>query len=419
MFNRRAGHLLAIMVVAATVAACASAEDSEAVGGDSAVLDSAGVRIVSHRLQDSGLTTIPEWSVTGSPDWTFNRIPNRSISELFGVTGAVFLNDGTLVLGHGSDRELLYVDQTGRYVRSTGSAGSGPGEMQSIRGPYVSVDNQLLVYDPRQRRLTRFDSSGNTVASRNVAAFTQGETTFAVRALVGALAQGTALFELVREGERSASGEVRSVTQLAALDWSGDWRVIGPTRAAPSLTRRPPGASGALGAGMSPLAPRTIDVVCGNGIATSDTHNLTIDRSSNSGTLELSIRTDLKARRARIEDFVFEMGRPFTEEQRQSEELQRAASEMTSQFQDAQAPLVSELRCDEQGNVYAALAQEPTRAERRVLAFGSNGELRGQFAVPANWQLLAIQSNRVAVVQTDADDLESVSVYRVLPFARD
>ncbi len=419
MFVRRVGFCAALIVAALVGSACAATGDSESVVAGEAVTDSAGVRIVTHSIQGAALDAVPEWSVTGSPDWTFSRIPGRRNAELLGVTGAAFLRNGLLVLGHGSDRELLFVDQSGSYLRSSGSSGSGPGQMRAVRGPFVSADNWLVVYDPRQRRIMHYDSMGGSVKSQTVAAFSTGDTAFFIRTLVGAQADRRALFELTHEASRDADGAINTNTQLASLDGSGQWQLIGPSRAAPSLSRHPPGASGALGAGMSPLAPRTIDVVCGNDIVTTSTHDFTVNRSSDNGALQLSIRTDLQPRRASVQDFALEMGRPFTAEQMQSPEMQLAVQQMSKQFSNAEAPIVSGIHCDEQRNIYTVLAETPTQTERRVLVFGANGALRAQFSLPTDWRLLAIQSNRMAVLRHDADDLESVNLYRVQPFARD
>jgi hypothetical protein len=164
---------------------------------------------------------------------------------------------------------------------------------------------------------------------------------------------------------------------------------------------------------MSPLAPRTLDVVCGNDIVTTNTHEFTITRRTARGDLELIIRTDLAERAATVDDFALEMGRPFSAEQMQSAEMQLAVRQMHAQFSGATAPLVSDLHCDKQGNMFVALAQHPARSAQDAIMFAPDGAIRGRMRLPAAWRILDLQRDRIAVTNKDNEDVESVSVWRI------
>ena len=70
----------------------------------------------------------------------------------------------------GTDQRVYVVDQAparirvydpqGKYLRDIGREGDGPGE---YRAPIVAVDRQVVVHDPRSRRLTQFTLDGQVV----------------------------------------------------------------------------------------------------------------------------------------------------------------------------------------------------------------------------------------------------------------
>ena len=159
---------LSLAASAMSLAACAQAADSSSPTSRDMVADSAGVRIVAHRIHAEALEDLPQWRLASTPEWTFSHVPSRESSDLLGITGAVFLNSGVLAVGHGSARELLLVDTRGHYVRAIGANGSGPGELRSVRGPFATSDEQLVVYDVTQRRISRFDTTGTFLGTRYV-----------------------------------------------------------------------------------------------------------------------------------------------------------------------------------------------------------------------------------------------------------
>lgn len=404
---------MAIVVATSGLVACAERTDADGPTADIAASDSSGVRLVEISLQPDARARLPEWRLADSHTWTVASIPSRANADLLGVAGGVFLSDGSLAIGHSREREILIFDSAGTFVRAVGRAGSGPGELRSVRGPYVTGDDRLAVYDARQRRVIAFDSEGVFLGARSVAAPSARDTVFSLQGIAGVRPNGDALFVLSREDARNASGAITYQTQLAWLDSAERWRVLSPSRAAPSLTRHPPAANGALGVGMSPLAPRTLDIVCADGIATGDTHDFTITRRDAAGVLQLSVRADLTARPANAADFALEMGRPFNAEQRASPDFQRAVRDMQAQFPNATAPLISALHCDADGQLYVELAQDPANDARTILVLAPDGTPRARLSLPTSRRLLALAPHHLAVVTTDANDLESISVWRV------
>jgi DNA-binding beta-propeller fold protein YncE len=83
-----------------------------------------------------------------------------------GVSDVVMADDGTLFVsdGEGGNHRIVQLTREGRFIKSWGSAGDGPGELD---GPHcVTLDAQGRVYvcDRANRRIQVFDRQGAFVA---------------------------------------------------------------------------------------------------------------------------------------------------------------------------------------------------------------------------------------------------------------
>jgi hypothetical protein len=152
-------HLLARAFVAGTVALAACTSD----GGDVIATDSAGVRLVENRATGDGWTGAMPWTVTedlsigtdsGGAEYQFGRIgdlavaPNGDIAVIDQLSGVVRVFDGS-----------------GRFVRTLGRPGKGPGELsRSANGIYSLTGDSLLVLDPGERRMTVIAPDGTVGA---------------------------------------------------------------------------------------------------------------------------------------------------------------------------------------------------------------------------------------------------------------
>jgi DNA-binding beta-propeller fold protein YncE len=83
-------------------------------------------------------------------DWLFNRPTDVA----FGKDGEIFVADG-----YGNSRVVKF-DRNGRFLKSWGAFGSGPGEFNLPHS--IAIDNQARVYvaDRENRRIQIFDSEG-------------------------------------------------------------------------------------------------------------------------------------------------------------------------------------------------------------------------------------------------------------------
>lgn len=86
-------------------------------------------------------------------------IPDAIIYE---PTGVVAAPDGTIFIGDRSSNQIKMFDADGRYVKSLGNEGQGPGEFSSLSGMTIA-GNHLLVRDSRNRRFSVWTLDGEHV----------------------------------------------------------------------------------------------------------------------------------------------------------------------------------------------------------------------------------------------------------------
>src|SRR5688572_11941878 len=122
--------------------------------------DSSGVLIVH--------SSAPVWSDASA--WRIDPAPVVDIGieageepyQLNRVFDALRVPDGSVLVGNSGSGEIRVFNAAGRYMRSIGRSGNGPGEfgeMSSVRMTRAG-DGSLLGYDNGNLRIHHFDSSG-------------------------------------------------------------------------------------------------------------------------------------------------------------------------------------------------------------------------------------------------------------------
>ena len=137
------------------LAACGGAgKDARAF----AVRDSAGIRIVENA--GPAWTRGQAWRVDDEP-LTAVGVAEGDAHYQFGIVGdAVRLGDGTLVVSDAQANELRVFDATGRWVRTLGRQGSGPGEFSGLWSLFLLPGDSVAAYDGLAGRVTVFAPSG-------------------------------------------------------------------------------------------------------------------------------------------------------------------------------------------------------------------------------------------------------------------
>jgi hypothetical protein len=153
-------HRLVIPLLASaaiSIAACGDAAPA-ATAAEPVVRDSAGITIVENHapLWAEG----EGWRVSAEPVLEIGMIDGPEAYQLDRVTGAIRLPDGGIALANGGSREVRFYDAAGRFVRSVGRDGEGPGEYRIPVGVWPFGKDSLVVSDPSLRRATVYTLAG-------------------------------------------------------------------------------------------------------------------------------------------------------------------------------------------------------------------------------------------------------------------
>jgi hypothetical protein len=119
--------------------------------------------------QPAKITLKEELSVGGGAD------PDTSFSQ---VSTFVVDDEGTLFALDFKDQKIKVFDRAGKYLRSIGKPGQGPGELGMASGIQLTADNTLVIEDATNRRLAQFKPTGE---------FIKNITTSGMLGLVGIL----------------------------------------------------------------------------------------------------------------------------------------------------------------------------------------------------------------------------------------
>jgi hypothetical protein len=167
--------------IAATVAvswallACQTGTDGS---GTTVSSDSAGVLIV--RSSAPAWTDASAWRIQPDPLVEIGIESGDEAYQLNRVLDALRLPDGSILVGNSGSGEIRVFDPAGRFVRSIGRVGNGPGEfgeMSSVRVTRAE-DGSLLGYDNGNLRLHHFDSSGTYVRTIRIESTSDGLRAF-------------------------------------------------------------------------------------------------------------------------------------------------------------------------------------------------------------------------------------------------
>lgn len=157
--------------------------------------DSAGIHLVEN--------ITPLWPAGGgrrleaAPAITLGL--GRGNEDEFGnVQGAVRLADGSILVADRRNSNLKLFSATGSFVRKIGQRGEGPGDFSMMWNLYRVPGDTIVTWDLRQHRLTWFTSDGKArrtlaVARPPIVTFPGGQRMGSSVAVFGMLADGSAL----------------------------------------------------------------------------------------------------------------------------------------------------------------------------------------------------------------------------------
>ncbi|MGV3710921.1 MAG: hypothetical protein ACO1Q7_19010 [Gemmatimonas sp.] len=127
----------------------------------------------SSRVMRVLLATTLSVSASVSAQPTLRAVPGVRIRPMAasaaGVAGEISavaqLSSGMIVVGDNLSAQVHEYTASGRYLRSIGRKGRGPGEFNTVRWVGECAPNQIFVYDNALNRISVFTADGNFVRS--------------------------------------------------------------------------------------------------------------------------------------------------------------------------------------------------------------------------------------------------------------
>src|SRR5687768_3681092 len=205
----RSPQLSAILLLLGSLSGCKPSVSPPAA---MTTRDSLGILILENRAPAE---TQAPWTLdTGSviDIGSQSADPNQEFS---GFVIPVLLSDGRIVVANGGTSELRFFGSEGKWVKSVGRRGGGPGEFEALGWLDVGAGDTLRTYDWSLRRLSVFSPDGDFV--RPVSLHAGGEVS-SPRPL-GMLGDG----RLIAQSQKSVTieskpGAGRDTVPLFALD---------------------------------------------------------------------------------------------------------------------------------------------------------------------------------------------------------
>lgn len=100
-----------------------------------------------------------EWSIGNSDfgsEYSFSQI------------GSITVNDEYIYISDWKEVYIKIYDHDGRYIRTIGNSGQGPGEFSRISGMQIINQKELVVFDGNSRRLTFFSLEGELIKTLSI-----------------------------------------------------------------------------------------------------------------------------------------------------------------------------------------------------------------------------------------------------------
>jgi hypothetical protein len=192
---------------------------------------------------DPAINVVPILTLADTADVVIGASEIAETEQLFQVSSAFLLSDGTMVVANAGTRELRFYNNAGRLLRAVGRDGAGPGEFRYLRSAARLRGDSVVAWDPPQRRLTYFDAQGAVVATQALGGVIEIE--LSGRSVVGFpshawfLADGRGVFELgfpTAVMSRGPNGVRRDTLPLVVMRRDGSVEArIGPIAGAETL----------------------------------------------------------------------------------------------------------------------------------------------------------------------------------------
>ena len=370
--------------------------------------DGLGILIVENRAPAE---TQALWTLDTSSVIDIGSQPADPNQEFSGFVIPVLLSDGRIVVANGGTSELRFFGPDGRWVKSVGRHGDGPGEFRDLGWLDAGAGDTLRTYD-WVRRLSVFSPEGDLV--RPVSLHAGGEV-WSPRPL-GMVADG----RLVAQSQKavtldSKAGAGRDTVPLFALDL-----VRG---VADSLGRFPSHehlihtGKGSVSAGSLPFGKDLHVLVHGSRVYVGTSDGPEVLVLGTDGRIERVVRwtaAPVPVTPADIEAYTEASIQEFGpgQEERRERHLSRLKQTPFPKWKPAYAGLLA----GPDGSIWVRRYTEPDRsAPTEFEVFDSTSRWLGGVRMPSGFDPTRITPGAVVGLWKDDNDVQHVRVYRLIP----
>lgn len=394
-------HYIYLVLALASGQGCSPGEDQDGPGHE--VWDSGGVEVVeSHRPAWEGGQG---WSLDSEASLRIGLVDGDEAFQFDGITGAVRLPSGTVVVADGGSQEIRFFGQDGGFLRSAGRAGEGPGEFTGLSALGRDGEGGVWAYDFLLRRITWLDGSGDLAAVSSL-----GMEPAMLNA-VAPLPDGTFVLKQLWGAEEvsgaGSSGLRRDPIAVVRFERSGtlaDTLGLFPGREIYLFEEDGRGVMG-----TPPFARNTVVAIRRGRVVVGDQSSFQLAEFAASGELVRSVR-------------VSEVGKPVGPQEMESFLRQRLADappedhpairrSVEGMPRPETMPAYGGILGDSEGNLWVSEWAMYPETPAGWAVFGEDGVWLGSVAMPPRFLPLDIGPDWVLGVEQDELDVESLALY--------
>jgi hypothetical protein len=103
---------------------------------------------------------LEQWTLSERPVVQIGVVEGEEAYQLHNAVSAVRLTDGRIAVLNAGTQQLRFFDARGRFQKSVGGRGSGPGEFRRPERLYRGSADSVYVYDSALRRESWYDGTG-------------------------------------------------------------------------------------------------------------------------------------------------------------------------------------------------------------------------------------------------------------------
>jgi hypothetical protein len=323
---------------------------------------------------------------------------------LLGPLSALRLDDGTIVISNTGTEEIRFYDAEGRYLRTAGGRGGGPGEFSNLVWIYPLGADTIVAWDDNPPRIVFFYRDGSF--ARSVRPEQYGGV------LKGVFPDGSLLqAEHVDWSNSPSEGRMRQPAWSYRLDTDGailDSLPVFPAREFEMRRSR-----GSVSVAPPAFGRSTVFEIAGPGFYVGSQDECEIGYYDPSGKLNTILRWPEADRLVNEESIAahrdHQLGRARSDNARRRTEEWLAGETYPEEF-----PAFGDIAVDGDGNLWIEEFHPRWEDYRRWIVFDENLRMLGTVDMPGSFVVHQIGSDFVLGYTWDEYDVEYVELYQLI-----